>query len=152
MADRFSLKIEGFKELAANLRALPDALQRSVILDALTDAAEPMRARMGQLAPRRPGAPDIADNIGISVANRIGDVGGGRWEARSDTEHAVAVGPTKNFFYGLFLEYGTIKMAARPFMRPAFDTTVQTSLTILSQRLWDAIRAQRILSTTGRNL
>jgi HK97 gp10 family phage protein len=153
MADRFSLKIEGFKELAANLRALPDALQRSVILDALKESAEPMRARMGQLAPRRPGAPDIADNIGISVTNRIGDVGGGRWEARSDSEHAVAVGPTKNFFYGIFLEYGhRPNSRAYPFMRPAFDTTAQTSLSILSQRLWDAIRAQRIVAPTRGNL
>ena len=151
MANRFSMKIEGGKELAANLRALPASVSQPIIIRALKDAAEPMRVRMGQLAPREPGAPDIADNIGISVANRIGDVGGGRWEAKHDQEFAVAVGPTKSFFYGIFLEYGTIKMSARPFMRPAFDSTVQTSLTILAQRLWDAIRGQQPASTMGRN-
>jgi HK97 gp10 family phage protein len=152
MADRISFKVDGFKELAANLRALPMAVQREKILDALEVAAEPMRSRMSQLAPREPGAPDLADNIGISVANRIGDVGGGRWQARHDEEHAVAVGPTKNFFYGIFQEYGTVHHAAQPFMRPAFDSTAQTSLSILSQRLWLAIRDARILSTMGRNL
>jgi hypothetical protein len=94
MATRFLMQMTGWKELAANLRALPAGLQREKILDVLKDAGEPMRNRMGQLAPRAPGAPDIADNIGISVISRIGDVGGGRWQARHDEEHAVAVGPT----------------------------------------------------------
>ena len=152
MADRFSMKVTGFKELGAALRALPTSVSQPIVINALKEAAEPMRVRMGQLAPREPGAPDLADNIGISVANRIGDVGGGRWEAKHDQEFAVAVGPTKSFFYGIFLEYGTVKMSARPFMRPAFDSTAQTSLTILSQRLWDAVRGQQVMSTLGRGL
>ena len=151
MADRFSLRFEGGKELAANLRTLAAPIQREIILDALEAAAEPMRNRMSQLAPREPGRPDLADNIGISVANRIGDVGGGRWQARHDEEHAVAVGPTKNFFYGIFQEYGTSRHGAQPFMRPAFDSTHQTSLSILSQRLWQAVSG-RSISPTGRNL
>lgn len=152
MADRFSMKVEGFKELAASLRAMPASVSKPIILDALKEGAEPMRVRMGQLAPREPGAPDLAENIGISVANRIGDVGGGRWEAKHDEEFAVAVGPTKGFFYGIFQEFGTVHHGAQPFMRPGFDSTVQTSLTIIGQRLWAAIRDQRIISTMGRGL
>lgn len=150
MASRWSMQMHGGKELARNLRALPFALTRSIVLGGLTEAGEPMRARMAQLAQREPGKPDIADNIGISVANRIGDVGGGRWEARHDEEHAVAVGPTKFFFYGLFLEYGTIFMRAFPFMRPAFDSTAQTCLTILGRALWIPIR-DKAMSFGGRN-
>lgn len=152
MADRFSVKFSGAKELAAALRALPAELSRQMMLDALEEAAEPTRARAAQLAPREPGAPDLADNIGISVANRIGDVGGGRWEARHDEEHAVAVGPTKNFFYGIFQEYGTSRHRAQPFMRPAFDSEAPRALTILAQRLWQAIRGSRSVSGGGRNL
>lgn len=151
MATRFSFKFEGGRELASALRSLPEALSRDVLINALTEAAEPMRQRMSQLAPREPGKPDIADNIGISVANRLGDVGGGRWEARHEDEHAVAVGPTKNFFYGIFLEYGTVKMRAQPFMRPAFDTEAPRAFSQIGNRIWAAIR-DRAMSTSGRNL
>lgn len=148
---RFSMTFTGGKELASALRTLPDALSRQILLGALTEAAEPMRQRMSQLAPREPGKPDIADNIGISVANRLGDIDGGRWEARSEDEHAVAVGPTKNFFYGIFLEYGTVKMRAQPFMRPAFDTEAPRALSQIGNRIWAAIR-DRAMSTGGRGL
>ena len=150
MASRWSMQMSGWKELGARLRALPEAYTRTVVIDALKEAGEPMRARMAQLAPREPGAPDLADNIAISVANRLGDVGGGRWEARHDEEHAVAVGPTKGFFYGLFQEYGTVHHAAQPFMRPAFDSESSKALTILTQELWKPLR-EKVTSTGGRN-
>lgn len=151
MATKFSMHIHGGKELAARLRALPEAYTRKVVLEALEESGEPMRARMSQLAPREPGHPDLADNIAISVANRLGDVGGERWQARHDEEHAVAVGPTKDFFYGLFQEYGTVHHAAQPFMRPAFDSEAPKAVTILSQELWKPLR-DKTTSTGGRNL
>lgn len=146
------MQFTGGKELAATLRALPDAVERKMILEALEEAAEPMRARAAQLAPRAPGAPDLADNIGISVANRLGDVGGGRWQARHDEEHAVAVGPTKNFFYGIFQEYGTSRHRAQPFLRPAFDSEAPRALTSFAAALWKAIKGSRGVSTSGRGL
>ena len=151
MATRVSFQMTGWKELGANLRALPAAMQREKILDVLEVGAEPMRARMEQLAPREPGAPDLADNIGISVANRIGDVGGGRWQARHDEEHAVAVGPAKFAFWGIFQEFGTVHHAAQPFARPAFDGTAHACLSLISQGLWGIIRTVRLLGTMGRN-
>jgi HK97 gp10 family phage protein len=45
----------------------------------------------------------------------------------------VLVGPT--VYYGKFLEFGTRKMAARPFMRPALKET-QKSFSKLFRRLW----------------
>ena len=151
MATRWAMQITGGKELAAALKALPASMSRSVVMDALKDSAEPMRTRMSQLAPREPGAPDLADNIVISAANRVGDVGGGRWEMRHEDEHAVAVGPSKDYFYGIFQEYGTIRHRAQPFMRPAFHETHGTALTIMLQRMWAAMTG-KATSTGGRNL
>ena len=150
----FKMHIEGGKELAENLRRLPEGLEPKVMIEALTAGAEPMRARMAQLAPRRAGKPDIADNIVISVASRIGSVEGGRWEARSEGEHAVAVGPAKWTYWGIFQEYGTVHHAAQPFMRPGFDSTAQTSLSIILQRLWAVVRnqAERQTPTGGSRL
>lgn len=136
----WTVKFEGGEELAKTLNALPMELTRRVVLDALVLAAEPMRRSAGQKAPREPGAPDLADNIGISVSDRIGSTEGGSWRGRDDQEHAVAVGPTKGFFYGLFQEYGTVRHGAQPFMRPAFDSEADGALNILADELWWAIR------------
>lgn len=137
------MRFEGGEQLARKLRALPPALSQKILRAALKEAAEPMRARMAAYAPREPGAPDLADNIGISLASRIGSTAGGQWRARHDAfEQAVAVGPTKAFFYGLFQEYGTTRHGAQPFMRPAFDEVSPESLGILGRALWEAIRKE----------
>lgn len=121
-------------QLARALRTLPEAVSKKVVLEALTNAAQPVRALMQNMAPRAPGAPDIADHIAVSRATRIDG------ERRDESELAVAIGPERDFFYGYFLEWGTVKMAARPFARPAFDAGVNTSLQFLGGALWTAIK------------
>lgn len=151
---RFSLKVQGGKELAQAIRRLPEAMQPKVVNEALKEGAEPMRSRASQLAPHEPGAPDLRENIGISVISKAGSVGGGPDERLSFGEYGVAVGPTKDFFYGFFQEFGYGPGPVNAFMRPSFDSTAQTSLTIIMQMLWAAIREQadRGRSTTGRGL
>lgn len=139
-----ALKLTGGPQMAAALNALASTLRKSVLLEALKAAAEPMRARMAQLAPRRSPAPDLADNISISTATRIGSVFGGKWEAANDTEAAVAIGPSKDFFYGIFAEYGTVKQSAQPFMRPAFDSEAQNALDIFSARIWKVLERKGV--------
>lgn len=131
-----SLTFNGSSALYRTLREMSDDLKGPVLVGALKDAAEPMRRTMASLAPREPGAPDIADNIVVSPITRLGSVKGGEWEQKTDTEEAVGIGPSKSFFYGLFLEYGTVKMGARPFMRPAFDQGVTRAVTDLAIAMW----------------
>lgn len=139
-----TFQLQGADELARVLRTLPDAIQRDRMVKALRRGAEPMRERMGQLAPRGRGRDEdfehLADNMVISLANRIGSPQGGRWRPRDETEHAVAVGPQKSFFYGLFQEYGTTHHGAQPFMRPAFDSTGGQALGVIRDELWDMLR------------
>lgn len=132
----FSVRFEGGAELAATLNALPSALSTRVLREVLKDVAEPMRERMSQLAPREPGAPDLADNIWISNASMLGSTEGGRWRRAEEGEVSVAVGPTKGFFYGLYQEYGTIRHGAQPFMRPAFDSEAPRAVPEIAERLW----------------
>jgi HK97 gp10 family phage protein len=47
----------------------------------------------------------------------------------------VEVGPTAPFFYGKFLEYGTSKMTARPFMGPAKAESKKQVLETIRQTL-----------------
>lgn len=126
---KFGVRQFGGDDLERRLNALSASDKRAVLLAALKVAAEPMRDRMQTLAPRGPDAPHLADNIGVSVVR----------EKDSDAV-AVAIGPTKDFFYGWFLEHGTVHMAARPFVRPAFDATAQASLDVLSQEIWNGLK------------
>jgi HK97 gp10 family phage protein len=148
----WSARFDGGEELARTLTALPAALSYRVLIEGLKEAAEPMRSAMGRNAPREPGAPDLADNMGISVASRLGSTSGGRWQAREEGQAAVAVGPTKNFFYGLFQEYGTKRHGAHPFARPAFDSEAPKALEIMKRVYWTILASKGIhrgMSTGG---
>src|SRR5690348_6093500 len=129
-------RFEGGAELAKNLRDLPDAVSLGVQRKALRVAAEPIRAHAASMAPRGPDAPHIAENIVIGTPAITGVTA----EHIRDNQAVVAVGPEKSFFYGFFWEYGTIKLLARPFMRPAFDTQAGVSLGIIGRELDVAIQ------------
>jgi HK97 gp10 family phage protein len=43
-------------------------------------------------------------------------------------------------FYWRFIEFGTSKMAAKPFMRPAFDSTKQAARQAIRDKLADKLR------------
>lgn len=125
-----SVKFEGGEELARTLNALPTRLSRQLKREALLDAAEPIKAVARRMAPREPGAPDIADNIEAQAGRGGVDAFG------DEKETTVAIGPVKGFFYGYYLEFGTVKMGARPFMRPAFDSQKDRTLALIKERLW----------------
>lgn len=121
---------EGGSELARNLDLLPDRVSRRVQRDALLAGAAPVRQQARATAPRAPGAPDIADNIGASTA--LGPNG----------EPAVAVGPVVGFHYGIWLEEGNSRQGAQPFMRPSLDSETTRALKVIGEHLWDAIRSR----------
>ena len=133
------LTITGGAELVALYESLPTKVRRGKLITLLAEAGEPMRQRMGELAPRRPPQPDLADHIIMSPAVKIGSLAGGRGRARTDTEAALAIGPAQPFFYGIFLEYGTVHASASPFMRPAFDATVEPVLGRFQDGIWETL-------------
>lgn len=122
-----TLRVEGGEKLAKELRGLSNRVNRSVQRQALLDAAQPMRDMARQAAPRAPGAPDLAENI--EFGNTTADSG----------DVAIALGPTKRFFYGSFQEFGTSRHGAQPFMRPAFDSTVQQVIKRFTAEVWSAL-------------
>jgi len=159
---QFSIRMEGGDKLAQRLKALPESVSKPVVRSALKEGAEPIRLAAQQHAPKSSEAPHLSLNIGVSVASRIGSVDGGRWRAAEDGEQAVAIGPTKEFFYGLFQEYGTSPHrqpkrrvnhpghAAQPFMRPAFDGQSRNALGIIGRALWAAL-SQRVGAGSGNS-
>jgi len=127
-------RFEGGQAIAAALLTLSDRGAKAVQREALADGAEVIRAAIAKGAPRRPPKPDIADHILTSRVNQTGERGGG-----------LAVGPAKGrFFYGKFLEFGTSRMSAHPFMRPGFDTAVQASLAVIRASFWRELAAKGV--------
>ena len=132
-----SVSLTGLDALIRTLvHDLPEAVQVPVLRRALVAAAEPMRAGMAARAPRGPDAPHIADSI-ITKPLSPGEL-----EAVTDDSAGVEIGPTKEFFYGYFWEFGTVKLPARPFMRPAFDAHQDETIGLMASALGAAILAE----------
>jgi HK97 gp10 family phage protein len=127
----FSAKFDGGPELEAAFNELSLRAGKKVLREALFDGAEPMRLGASQKAPREPGAPDMAEHLGV-VALR-------------DRQNmaTVGIGPDdKAFFYDLFQELGTVRHGAQPFYRPAFDENVENSLGIIGREIWRQLTAR----------
>lgn len=143
------MKLTGGPQLAKALRDLSFEKERAVVRKMLREAAEPIREEAEQLVTIGESAPHIVDHIVVSATNTIEDdsLGGRRAEAN---EHAVAIGPSRDFFYGFFLEFGTIKMSAKPFLRPAFDSKVGAALKVFQESIWAFLRDKASRSSTSR--
>lgn len=98
-----SLQFYGMQELLRQLEQVGSEAER-IKKDALLAGAEVIQQAASEKAPRDTGK--LAENIVISDINEDG---------------TVDIGPDRDRFYGLFLEFGTTKMAARPFLQPAFE-------------------------------
>jgi HK97 gp10 family phage protein len=130
----------GGQDLDRALRALPDALSHEILIEALIEAAEPIRAEAASLAPRgRTGAPHLADNIVAAETTRVTGSRRGRWRSVEAHEHVVAIGPSyqpHDHFYGMFQEFGTVHHPAQPFLRPALDRGAPKALQQLAKIIW----------------
>lgn len=127
-----AVRFEGGPEVAAKLAELSKKLGQRTSQEALELGAERMRVAMVRNAPRRPPHPDMADHIVTSPL-----------PLRAGETAAVAIGPDKRFSYGLFVELGTVHQAARPFLRPAFDSQRKNALDIIRESFW------AVLSSVG---
>lgn len=150
-----TLRLEGFKELDAELGKLKKATARNVMKRALTEAAEPMAKAMRQRAPRDDD--QLYESIGVStkVKNEAGKAafhgvmksGGTREAAVSALKAArkgqsffeVYVGPSVEAPHAHFQEFGTQHHPPHPFARPGFDAEAKPTLDRLRLTLSDEI-------------
>lgn len=129
-----SARFTGTDDLADAFKRLAQPTRKAAIVNVLREAAEPMRQRMAASAPRGDEAPHIADNIVISGMRKLDGI------ALSESEAAVAIGPGKDFFYGVFWEFGwKFHPSPHPFVRPAYDEGHKAALTAIGAGLWAEI-------------
>lgn len=120
------IEIKGLPELYAKLSDAPNRIHRNVLRTSVFRAAQLLRDILKGRAPLKTGA------LVKSIKAR---------RSRGDkfTEAAkVEVGE----FYAKFLEYGTSKMAAKPFVRPAFEVTQEQLVEELVRTIGPEIERQ----------
>jgi HK97 gp10 family phage protein len=136
-----AVKVQGLAELERALNLLPEIVAKTTLVGAMTEATEVFRQRAIELAPYDPAKKSGKHLIdGILKQMRIGSHGvKGAWV------HGK-IGLHRDVFYGRFIEFGWTapggrSVAARPFMRPAFDSEKHHALAIVSQKLEAGIQA-----------
>jgi HK97 gp10 family phage protein len=141
----FEIKAEGLDELMKALKEFTPQIQKRVLGTAMRNAMKPvmMTARSNARALDDPQTPsNISKNIisqraskkvmrmaGVRDADmmqRVGVRGGAKDPQTNDP---------MNTFYWRFHEFGTSKIAARPFMRPALAQNTQRTTAIMVDEL-----------------
>lgn len=166
MGMQVDVQLHGMEEVVALLHALPQELvgkRGGPVSKALRKAAMVIKRQAVANAPERSGL--LRKSIIVTRARRLGRGAEGQqgerylvWMGRKRKKYAKSsrnvragrAGKTYEVegpaFYGAFLEYGTSKMRARPWLRPAvaargadaireFERELTRQLTVVMQRL-----------------
>jgi HK97 gp10 family phage protein len=126
-------RIPDGKALAVALEGLKERVRRKTIKDALLEVARPVMEESARTVRRSRDTFHIADNMVLVSTRRQRDL-------PSPDAQAVAWGPAKGLFYGYFLEYGTVFMHPRPFMRPPFELRAGGMVSALGSAIWLELR------------
>lgn len=122
-----TVKLEGFRELDASLRELTSrATAKNVARRALKKAAEPIDDMASRLAPRLTGRLSVSVITGTQLTPS---------QRRGINRNSVEVYVGTVLSRGRYNEFGTINMAANPFMRPAWDAKQDEALLIIRHEL-----------------
>lgn len=135
---KIELRVEGLDQIEKLLRDLSPRVSKNVQISALKEGAEMIRVEASARAPRAPGAPDLADNIGTTT------VRGG-----VDGQPAVGIGVPKRFYYDTMQEFGTARNEAQAFYRPALDAKGEAAVRAIQRALWSALISRGV--STGRS-
>ena len=147
MANTVTMKIGGLRELQAKLQQMAPNVARNGLRAATSAGAALIRDEAKARAPVDTG--EMKRDIQMkrdresatyravySVYVRAG---------KKSRLSGKARGVDKDSYYWRFVEFGTCKMAARPFMRPAFEAQKEAAVEAIRDKL-----AQRIAEEAAR--
>ncbi len=140
-------KIEGLDEVLATMLALPDSITKNVAPFAMRKGANVVAKEARSRAPVRTG--NLRDRIAVrkrkrkprdvAVAYSVCILGGAsaKYANTRSNRRKGLVGQSyqkqDTAYYWRFLEFGTEKLAARPFLRPAFEFSGQAALNAITE-------------------
>lgn len=134
MAEGYEFRMEGLEGLERRMRLLPGRLERKVIRRATRLGANTVRTAVRRRAPHGP-----TGRLRRSIVTRYS-----RRRSQRAGKGAVVytVRNLRDVFYAFFLEMGTRFMAARPFFRPAFESSKRDALRRIGKELWAGIERE----------
>lgn len=152
MVKRF---IQGDKELAYKLRALGGAASDKALRSAAMSATLPVLRSAQSRAPVREGSDPKRTYLGRLVAPGFLKRNIARRSMITRGGVRVDIGPKAEAFYGTqFIEIGTSRIAAQPWLRPAFYSHKNEMPRILGDKLRakiEAIKKKRFKQYRARN-
>lgn len=141
------MKLAGFRELEASLARLSKAAGKGVLRRVARGALEPMADAAAAHAPVDVGL--LAFSISVSEKRTKRAKGksarrlvGGKWRFDPTTSIDMAMGPAAGqgaLNYATHVEFGTIDTAAKPYMRPAWDSGKMKALDYVTDNLANEI-------------
>jgi len=136
---KLTSRILGAKELDRVLQKLPREIADKVLAGALTRGAQPFVKAARAAAPVRQGG-GVKKLSKRSSRGRLpgwlrASIAARRDRAETGASVVVKVGVLGRAFYGMFGEFGTSRQAARPWFRPAWDSTRGAVLTAIGRTL-----------------
>lgn len=114
----------GFKELDADFKLLSNAEKRQVSRKAVRAGAVVFRDAVRANAPVRSGL--LKRSISVDTVRGLA-IAGVKFKKVLIKKKGKKGKHKSTPFYWYFLEHGTSKMSAQPFVRPAFDSNVKNA-------------------------
>lgn len=152
----FSIKIDGLKELEKALKELPLEIQKRPLRSAISAGAKVIADEAISRAPegetgnlrkalyryrsRRQSATG-KETFLVGVRKGKGIYGNTRLNRRLNRvgKKYTTQGEA---YYWRFLEFGTSKMSAQPFLRPAYENAKERAVKVIKERLGKSIEQQ----------
>ena len=145
------MKLDGFKELAEAMRELGPRVAKNFLRSAVQTGAALIRDEAKLLAPvSTPGEKSANQSpsgtlkraIAIKRERDSRDIFSAKYSVfvRAGGMKGVNAYGKTDAFYARFVEFGTSKMAAKPFLRPAFDHKKEAAVTAIGVRLDERIQ------------
>lgn len=128
----------GRVELNLNIDLIRDALDDELD-QALYEGAQPILEAAKGMAPVETG--ELRDSGYVATSKRSSYQGSKKRRKELKVEKGTAVIAFAAFYAG-FQELGTRRMAAHPFLRPAFDTERENATNVIAGKLRAALEAR----------
>ena len=152
MAKFESVQVQGLDQLAKALRELPQRVARNGLRAAVYAGAKVIRdeaklqapVATGDLGANQPPPGTLKRSV---IMKQIPELSGAQKQTffvtvrhgKKYRKQGKKGNLSQDAWYWRFVEFGTVKMSARPFLRPAFDMKKHEAVTVIKTRL-----AQRI--------
>jgi HK97 gp10 family phage protein len=138
-------KVEGLKELALALKALPEKMGQRALNAAAMAGAEIIRKAAANAAPMGdPDAPTLKLNIIKRKARKTSNNLNAEVHIAPRSKGSKNKDDPKNVYYWRFVEFGRPSQGvpADPFLRPAFDANKYKAVDAVKERLAKRIEVE----------